>query len=67
MFNRLDFLFNPSMFTFAQFKLAGNYQDIEEYQSIKIRFHFVLGKKEEEIWSLMKIIKLVSITPDVIF
>lgn len=55
------------MFPFAQFKLAENYQDSEEYKSMKIRFHVVLEYKEEEVWSLVKIIKLVSITPDVIF
>lgn len=63
----MDFPFNHTMFPFAQFKLAENYQDSEEYKSMKIRFHVVLEYKEEEVWSLVKIIKLVSITPDVIF
>lgn len=66
-FNQLDIPFNHSMFTFGLSKLAENYQDTEEYRSMKIIFHAILGKKEEEVWFLVKIIKLVSITPYVVF
>lgn len=55
------------MFTFAQFKLAKKIYDTEEYKSMKIRFYAILGKKEEDVWSLVKITKLVSITLDVVF
>ena len=34
---------------------------------MKIRFHDVLGKHPEEIWSLAKIKKVISIKRDVLF
>ncbi|CAI9290472.1 unnamed protein product [Lactuca saligna] len=34
---------------------------------MKFRFHVVLGKKEEEIWSLVKIVRVLGITKDVLF
>ena len=30
-------------------------------------FHAVLGKNEEEVWSLVKIVKLILIAPDSLF
>lgn len=55
------------MFIFAQFKLADNLHEDEAFKYVKMRFHTVLGKKEEEIWSLKKIVKLVSISNDDVF
>lgn len=34
---------------------------------LKIRFHVVLGKSEEEVWLLVNIVKVLSIVPDVLF
>lgn len=34
---------------------------------MKIHFDVVLGKKEEDVWSLVKIVKLISITPNAMF
>lgn len=55
------------MFTFTQFKLADNFSDTEEFKRMKIRFHFALFKKEEDVWSLVKYVKLISITTDSMF
>lgn len=32
-----------------------------------MRFHAVLGKNKEELWSLVKIVKLISIALDSLF
>lgn len=49
------------MLTFGKFKLPKNFQDDEAFKNVKIRFHVVLGKKEEEVWSLKKISRLITI------
>lgn len=66
-FNQLDFIVNHSMFTFAQFKLAENYNDPKEFKKLKIPFHAVLGKTEEDVFSLVKIVKIISINLDTLF
>lgn len=35
-FNKLDFPFNHSMFTFNQFKFSENFHDTKEYKSMKM-------------------------------
>lgn len=50
------------MFTFPRYKLPNEFQDQDAHKSIKICFHFVLGMKVEEVRSLEKIVKLVSIS-----
>lgn len=34
---------------------------------LKMRFHALFGKNEEEVWSLVNIVKLISIAPDSLF
>lgn len=55
------------MFTFLQFKLPNDFQYEKSFKSVTIRFNDVLRKNKEEISSLKKIIRLVSILKDVIF
>ena len=55
-FNQLDFPINTMMFMAAQYQIANKFEDKEEYKRMKIRFHAVLGKREEKIWSLAKIV-----------
>lgn len=66
-FSQPNFPINHLMFAFNQFKLAESFEDKDEYKRLKIRFHVVLGKSEEEVWSLVKIVKVISIVPDVLF
>ncbi|CAI9282257.1 unnamed protein product [Lactuca saligna] len=65
-FSQLYFPVSYSLIMFSQFKLVENYQYREKLKNLKIRFHAVLGKIEEELWLLVKIIKFLSVTPDVI-
>lgn len=55
------------MFTFLQFKLPNDFQYDKSFKSVTIRFNDVLRKNKEEIPSLKKIIRLVSILKDVLF
>lgn len=55
------------MFIFAQFKITKKYNDPKEFKKLKIHFHEVLGKKQEDVWSLVKIVKIISITLDTLF
>lgn len=64
---QLEFSFNHAMFIFPQFKLADNFQDDEALKSFKMKFHIVLRKKEEEIWSMKKTMRLISISKDAEF
>lgn len=66
-FNQLDFLMNHLMFDFSQFKLAEKFNDKDEYKNLKFYFHAVLDKNEEEVWSPMKIVRVILIFPDVLF
>lgn len=34
---------------------------------LKLRFHIVLGKRKEDIWSLVKIVRVLNILNDVLF
>ncbi|CAI9263004.1 unnamed protein product [Lactuca saligna] len=58
--NQLDFPMN-------QFRSEVKCKDVDEGKKMKIRFHAVLGKAPEEVWSLEKIKKVNSIKRDVIF
>lgn len=53
-YNQLNFLINKMMFLSSQYQIAKKF-DEEEFKRMKYRFHAVPGKKEEEIWSLVKI------------
>lgn len=54
------------MFISSQYQLADKFEDKEEFR-MKLRFHVVLGKKEEEVWSLFKIVKVLNISKDTMF
>lgn len=58
-FNQLDLPIN--------FKIADNFNDTDDFKNWKIRFHSVLGKNEEEVWSSMKIVKVLTIIRDNLF
>lgn len=66
-FNQLDFPINHLMFAFGHFKVSQIYKDQEEFKRLKIHFHAVLGKNEDEVWSLVKIEKVLSFVHDVLF
>lgn len=66
-FNHLDLPINHMMFVSAQYQLVDKFDDKEEYKKLKLRLHTVLGKKEEEVWSLVKIVKVLNISKDALF
>lgn len=55
------------MFTFVELKIYESYNDPDEFMKLKIHFHIVLGKKEKDVWSLVKIVKVLPIVPDILF
>lgn len=65
--NQLDFLINEMMFITAQYKISEKFENADDYTHMKICFHVVLGKELEEVWSLIKIKKVVAIKKDVFF
>lgn len=50
------------MFFFPQFKLAKNYKDVDDFKIKKFPLHVVLWNKGEDVWSFVKIVKIMSIT-----
>lgn len=54
-------------FISAQYQLIDIFEDKEEFKMLKMRFHDVLGKKKEEIWSLVYFFKVLGITKDQLF
>lgn len=48
----------------GQYLLVDKFEDKNEYKKLKLRFHTVHGKKEEEVWSLDKIVKVMGIAKD---
>ena len=65
-YGQLDFPINEMMFVMPQFKAETKSMDVEEGKKMKIRFHAVLAKAQEEVWFLEKIKKVISIKRDVI-
>lgn len=65
--SQLDFPMNEMMFIMPQFKVELTCKYIDEGKKMKIRFHAVLAKALEEVWSLEKIKKVISIKTDVVF
>ena len=66
-FGQLDFPVNEMMFVMPQFKAEMKSLETEEGKKMKIRFHAVLAKAQEEVWFLEKIKKVISIKRDVVF
>lgn len=66
-FNEMDFPINHMMFVSARYQLVDRFKDKDEYRRLKIRFHATLGKKEEEVWPPVKIIKVFNITRESLF
>lgn len=52
---------------FPKFKLTESYKDKDEFKKLKILFHVVIRKNKKDMWSLVKIAKIVSIAHDVLF
>lgn len=55
------------LFTSSQFNFANNLNDKDKYKKLKIIFDAVLGKTKDEVRSLVKIVKVMTIMPDVLF
>lgn len=53
-------------FLASQYQIAEKF-DKEQFKRIKFQFHEVLGKKEEEICSLVKIVRVLNTSKDVLF
>ena len=66
-FNQLDFLINHMMFIPARYQLIDKFEDKEEYKRLKLRFHAILGNKEEVVWSLVKMVKVLNISRESLF
>ena len=64
---QLDFPINEMMFITAQYKVSERFKDPDEYTYLKIQFHAVLGKDQDEVWSLVKIKRVTTIKQDVMF
>lgn len=60
-FSKIDLLINHMMYIASKYKLVDHFNDKDEYKRLKMRFHAVLWKTEEELWSTLKIIKVMSI------
>lgn len=66
-FNKLDIPISHMMFIYAQYQLIDKFDDKDVYKRLKLRFHVVLGKKEEEVWSFVKIVKVLNISRECFF
>ncbi|KAL7609544.1 hypothetical protein Lser_V15G13888 [Lactuca serriola] len=64
---QLDFPINEMMFITTQYKISEKFDNPDDYTHMKIRFHVVLAKNPDEVWSLMKIKKVLTIKKDVLF
>lgn len=49
--NQLDFPINLMMSLDEQFELANSFKDKEKFRHMKYRFHAMLGKNEDAVWS----------------
>lgn len=65
-FNKLNFSVNKMMFLSSQYQIADKI-DREELRRMKFRIHVVLGMRAKEIWSLIKIVRVLKISKDVLF
>ncbi|CAI9288522.1 unnamed protein product [Lactuca saligna] len=65
--NQFDFPTTHKLLTSPQFKLSDDFKNKDEYKSLKIHFHTILGKNKDYVWSLVKIVKLMKIERDVLF
>lgn len=66
-FNQSDFPINHMMFVSSQYQLVDKFEDKNEYNKLSMKFHAVLGKKEEEFWSSDKIVKVLNISRESLF
>lgn len=66
-FNQLDFPINKMFVMAEQYQIAEKFEGKNDYKRMKMRFHAVLGKREEEIWSLVKIVRVLNISKDILF
>ena len=66
-FNELGVPINEMMYISSQYQIVDKFEDKEEFERLKLRFNAVLGKTEEEIWSLVKIVKVLKFSKDVLF
>ncbi|KAL7586161.1 hypothetical protein Lser_V15G40639 [Lactuca serriola] len=64
---QLDFPINEMLFITAQYKISEKFDNPDDYTHMKIRFHAILAKNPDEVWSLMKIKKVLTIKKDVLF
>ncbi|KAI3508745.1 hypothetical protein L1887_23758 [Cichorium endivia] len=64
---QLDLPFNTKMFAHKQFTIKMGKEGVDTFSELKIIFHAVLGKPENEVWILKKIIGLINIDTYVYF
>ena len=64
---QLDFHINKMMYLSSQYQIVDKFDDREEFKKLMFRFHAVLGKEEEEVWSLVKTVRVLNICKDVLF
>lgn len=50
-----------------QYQIVDKFEDKDEYKRMKTNFHVALGKQEDEIWSLVKIVRILNISKYVLF
>lgn len=55
------------MFISSQYKLIDKFEDRDKYKRFNLRFHAILGKHKEEVWSLVKIVKVLNICRESLF
>lgn len=55
------------MFISAQYQLIDNFEDKDEYKILKLRFHAILRKPEEGVWSPVKIVMVLNICRESLF
>ncbi|KAL7582500.1 hypothetical protein Lser_V15G44572 [Lactuca serriola] len=65
--SQLDFPVNEMMIITAQYKIIKKISNEDDFLHMKIRFHAVVVKEPEELWSLVKIIRVINISKDVMF
>lgn len=65
--NQLDFPINEMLFLSSQYKVVERFKKNEDFIHMKLRFHVVLGKYQEKVWSLIKVTQVLGISKGELF
>ena len=60
--NQLDFPINEMMFLTTQYKVVNICENRDDFSHMKLRFHAVLAKEQEEVGSLVKLVQALGIS-----